>query len=138
MKAQLTRRSLIAGTIGTAATAFTVKASETKPNPNADRFTALLDAMQATLPHVVAMEVLTDNFAPHYRKGDLIFVKPETAKASDHVWLKLKGGKAVFGELVHSDAKAIYVRGFKKGDRMAVYPVASVTTWGRIVISYRA
>ncbi len=78
-----------------------------------------------------------ERIAPHYRKGDLIFVKPETTQPADHVFLKRKATEPVFGVLVHRDARAVYVRGFKAGDRIQSVPLSNIREWGRIIVSYR-
>jgi len=101
-------------------------------------FTAKLDAMSDAMANVQIMELQSNNFAPHYRKGNLIFVKPETAQPTDHVFLKRNAADSVFGVLVHRDAKAIYVRGFKTGDRLQSVPLSSISEWGRIAMNWRA
>jgi SOS-response transcriptional repressor LexA len=133
MTSKLTRRQAISGSIATAtALTFTSEASA-KPHPLNDK----LDAMQAAIADVNVMEVTGSKHAPHYRKGDLVFVKPETAKATDHVCLKTKSGQQHFAALVHSDQKAIYLRGFNPKDRMQIIPRTSVASWGRVVASFR-
>ena len=129
------RRSLIVGTMGAIATAALPVSAKAK---STDAWvTAKLDAMSQAMENVQIMELQSNSFAPFYRKGDLIFVKPETARPSDHVFLRRKGAESVFGVLVHRDAKAIYVRGFKAGDRLRSVPLSSISEWGRIVMNWR-
>ena len=131
----LSRRSLIVGTMGTVATAalpVTAKAKATDP-----WFTAKLDAMSEAMANVQIMGVQSNSFAPHYRKGDLVFVKPETGQPTDHVFLRRKAAESVFGVLVHCDAKAIYGRGFRAGERLQSVPLSSISEWGRVVMNWR-
>ena len=129
------RRSIIVGTMGAVATAALPVTAEAK---SADLwFTAKLDAMSKAMENVQITEVKGDSFTPYYRKGDLIFVKPEEAQPSDHVFLKRKAAESVFGVLVHRDAKAVYVRGFKAGDRLRSVPLSSISEWGLIVMNWR-
>lgn len=134
-KHAISRRSLVVGTMavaGSAALPANVRAKSADP-----AFEAKLDAMTQAMHDVQAMEVQSNSFAPHYRKGDLIFVKPETANSTDHAFLKRKAAESIFGVLVHRDAKAIYVRGFKAGDRLQSVQLSTIAEWGRIVASYR-
>ena len=137
---KVSRRALMSGAVSVVASAALPSDAKAKaetheaPDP---WFTAKLDAMSDAMKNVQIMEVLSNSFAPHYRKGDLVFVKPETAQPSDHVFLKRKGVESVFGVLVHRDAKAIYVRGFRAGDRLRSVPLSSISEWGRIVMNCR-
>ena len=83
------------------------------------------------------LEVTGDANAPHYRKGDVIFMQPTKGRATDHVYIDRKAAAPIFGTLVHTDAKAVYVRGFKASDRMQAIPLKSVKAWGRVLASYR-
>ena len=129
------RRNLVIGTLAGVASAALPVATQAKSRD--PWFTEKLDAMEEATENVHIMEVKSNSFAPYYRKGDLIFVKPETGKPTDHVLLKRKGMESVFGLLVHRDAKAIYVRCFQAGDRLRSVPLSSITEWGRIVINWR-
>ena len=129
------RRNLVVGAMGAVAAATLPVGSQAKSRD--PWLTEKLDAMAEATENVHIMEVKSNSFAPFYRKGDLIFVKPETGKSTDHVFLKRKGMESVFGVLVHRDTKAIYVRGFQAGDRLRSVPLSSITEWGRIVINWR-
>ena len=131
----ISRRNLVVGTMGAvAAAALPVGAKARSSDP---WVSAKLDAMSQATENIHIMEVQSNSFAPYYRRGDLIFVKPEVAKVTDHVFLKRKAAASVFGVLVHRDAKAIYVRGFKAGDRLQSVPLSSISEWGRIIINWR-
>ena len=137
---KVSRRVLMAGAVSVVASAALPAGAKAKSETQADPdpwFDARLYAMSDAMKNVKIMEVLSNSFAPHYRKGDLVFVKPETAQPSDHVFLKRKGVESVFGVLVHRDAKAIYVRGFRAGDRLQSVPLRSISEWGRIVMNCR-
>ena len=108
------------------------------PTVYSDSAMALVSRMQSDMEGVNIMEVTGDGNAPHYRKGDLVFVKPGMVRPSDHVYLVRKTGQSVFGTFVHCDAKAVYVRGFKSGERMQALPLKSIASWGKVIISYRA
>lgn len=150
MEQKSTRRAIMANCIAAAASIAlpaTAKASEASlpqslidnpPTVRTDHALTIVRRMQADMEGVNIMEVLTSDFAPHYRKGDLVFVKPAKANPADHVFLKLKSGPSVFGAYVHNDGKSLYVRGFKAGDKIKGIPFANVREWGRIVVSYRA
>ena len=129
------RRSLIIGTMGTVASSSLPGGAMAKSSEPG--FAAKLDAMSEAMEDVHIMEVQSNSFAPHYRKGDLIFVKPETGQPTDHVFLRCKTMEPVFGVLVRRDAKAIYVRGFKASDRLQPVPLNSISEWGRIIVCYR-
>ena len=129
------RRNLVVGAMGAVAAATLPVGSQAKSKD--PWLSEKLDAMAEATANVHIMEVKSNSFAPYYRKGDLIFVKPETGKATDHVFLKRKGMESVFGILVHRDTKSIYVRGFQAGDRLRSVPLSSVSDWGRIVINWR-
>ena len=129
------RRNRVVGAMGAVAAATLPVGAQAKSRD--PWLTEKLDAMAEATENVHIMEVKSNSFAPYYRKGDLIFVKPETAKPTDHVLLKRKGIEPVFGVLVHRDAKAIYVRGFQAGDRLRSVPLSSITQWDRIVINWR-
>jgi hypothetical protein len=143
MEKILTRRTALAGSLAAAASlALSDTASADTPrNPPlimSEKAALLLARMQTDMDGVHIMEILTAAFAPHYRKGDLIFVKQSEAAPSDHVYLQLKSGPPVFGSYVHKDGKSLYVCGFKSGDRLKRVPFTNVKQWGKIVISWRA
>ena len=131
----INRRSLVAGTMGIVVASALPGNTQAKPADPA--LMAKLEGMTEAMEGVNIMQVISNSFAPHYRKGDLIFVKPQCGQATDHVFIKRKAADPVFGVLVHHDAKAIYVRGFKAGDRLQSVPLTTITEWGRIVVSYR-
>ena len=134
-KKTINRRTLVAGTMGIVASTALPENSQAKPADPV--LTATLAGMAEAMEGVNVMEVLSNVFAPHYRKGDLIFVKPQCGKATDHVFIKRMAADPAFGVLVHHDAKAIYVTGFKAGDRLQSVPLNTITEWGRIVANYR-
>ena len=137
---KVSRRVLMAGAVSVAASVALPSNAKAKPETHDAQdqwFAAKLDAMSEAMKNVQIMEVLSNSFAPHYRKGDLIFVKPETGQPADHVFLRRKAAESVFGVLVHRDAKAIYVRGFRARDRLQSVPLSSISEWGRIVMNWR-
>ena len=137
---KVSRRALMLGAVSVVASAALPSEAKAKAETQeaADPwFTAKLDAMSEAMKNVQIMEVLSNSFAPHYRKGDLVFVKPGTVKPSDHVFLRRKAAESVFGILVRRGAKAIYVRGFRAGDRLQSVPLSSISEWGRIVMNWR-
>ena len=139
MKSKLSRRAIIAGSLVSIAAPEASKANAA-PQDWPDSLSRTFEALQALSKNpqgLKIMEILTNSFTPNYRKGDLIFVQPAKAKATDHVYLKRKSAESIFGELVHEDEKAIYVRGFKSGDSLQSIPKRSVADWGRIAVSFR-
>ena len=137
---KVSRRVLMAGAVSVAASVALPSNAKAKPETYEAPdpwFAAKLDAMSEAMANVQIMEVQSNSFAPHYRKGDLIFVKPGTVKPSDHVFLRRKAAESVFGILVRRGAKAIYVRGFKAGDRLRPVLLSSISEWGRIVMNWR-
>ncbi len=139
MKSKLSRRAIIAGSLVSIAAPEAVKANAA-PQDWPDSLARTFEALQVLSKNpqgLKIMEILTNSFTPNYRKGDLIFVQTAKAKATDHVYLKRKSAESIFGELVHEDEKAIYVRGFKSGDSLQSVPLNTISEWGRIVASYR-
>jgi hypothetical protein len=125
----LNRRSVIVGTV---AAAFPLQANAS-PEHAHESFQYLAEALQG----LHGLEITGRNFEPFYRHGTMIFIRPEDARPSDHVCVIQKTGPHVIAQLVHQDAKALYVRGFQTGDRMQAIPLKAVSQWGRIVVAFK-
>ena len=137
MTKKLTRRSVIAGTIATVTASLSAKAKPA-PETSMERSFAAMQRMMDEGKGLQVFEVTGTAHGPHYRKGDLVIAQMDAGQPADHIVINRKSEPILLGALVHRDAKALYMRGLKAGDKMQAVPLKSVAQWGRVAIHWRA
>jgi hypothetical protein len=101
--------------------------SNEKPNPKLLRYISVLEGCT-----IVQVEGMT--FAPHYSRGDLLFMrKGERLRIRDHVSVRTKAGRHVLGAYVELRKGKTVIQRFDAAFKFDAFDASEIESVAKIV-----